>query len=334
MTHFTQLGLSGNPDKKPEVKPQGKTTSSISPEAQRPRSNDKKSGGKEKTAALLGSLIATALLGVFVFESGCSKESDKAATIAPPTSQNITSQTPTPIMTTLSAPAGVVATQPPAKKTSRQRKLSASTYTNPAYGVSFRYPKYDSLREGDDASMELDGLGPLEMNFVQPGGTTISTIEMPRKLYAGTDFNSAFFNVSVNPKLTAADCQKFVFPETGDPQTDPVTTSETKVGPTSFNAVEGFAETENNQVDVKFYHVFQNGNCYEFALGLETTTQGTPDEVNPAVKPVNHNEVFRQLNWILSTVKIEQSAVAEKPVPEVASDTSMDRTNMANTEAH
>lgn len=172
------------------------------------------------------------------------------------------------------------------------------------------------------------------MNFVHPGGTTISMVELPRKLYSGTDFNSAFFNVSVNPKLTAAECEQFAFPESGGPQTGPVTTSKTKIGATEFDSVEGFAGEENNQADVKFYHVFQNGNCYEFALGLETVAAGVPDEIKPGVKPVNQNEVFRQLNWILSTVKIQPGAAPEKPVPEVATGTSPDQTNMANTEAH
>jgi hypothetical protein len=337
MAHFTQLGLSGKPDTKPETKPQGKTLLNVSSEGQRSHSNPKKLAGKQKTAALVGSLIATSLLGVFLLESGCSKESDKTATIARP-NQIVASQPPAPISTVPASTATAVASQPPAKKKSRQRKLSASTYTNPTYGVSFRYPKYGSLKEGDEANLELDGLGPLEMNFVQPGGTTISAVELPRKLYAGTDFNAAFFNVSVNPKLTSAECEQFAFPETGDPETDPVTTSKTKVGATEFHAVEGFAGEENNQADVKYYHVFQNGGCYEFALGLETTAEAIPDEIKPAVKPlvkpVDRNEVFRKLNWILSTVKIQPVAAPEKTVPEVATDTPTAPTDAAITEAH
>jgi hypothetical protein len=186
--------------------------------------------------------------------------------------------------------------------------------------------------------LELDGLGPVEMNFVQPGGATISAVELPRKIYAGTDFNMAFFNVSVNPKLTSAECEQFSFPQTGNPETDPVATSKTKVGTTEFQAVEGFAEEEDNQADVKYYHVFQNGSCYEFALGLETVAKVTPDEVKPdvkpAVKPVNRNEVFRQLNWILSTVKIQPLTKPEKTAPEVAVDVPTAPTNAVITEAH
>src|SRR5579864_8660733 len=120
MAHFTQLGISANQDKQPEIKPQGKTSSRVPSQGQRPRSNEEKPGGKPGTAALIASLIATALLGVFVLESGCSKESNKAAAIATP-NQTLAGQS-------ASASTPAVASQPPAKKKSRQKKLSASTY--------------------------------------------------------------------------------------------------------------------------------------------------------------------------------------------------------------
>jgi hypothetical protein len=337
MAHFTQLGLSGSPDQKPETKPQGKTLPKLSAEEQRPQSNPKKPTTRQKTAALVGSVIATSLLGVFLLESGCSKESDKTTTIAQP-NQTMTSQAATPILVPPISTSTPVASQLPAKKKSRQRKLSASTYTNPTYGVSFRYPKYGNLKEGDEANLELDGLGPVEMNFIQPGGTTISAVELPRKLYAGTDLNAAFFTVSMNPKLTSSECAQFAFPQSGDPETDPVATSKTKVGATEFQTVEGFAEEESHRADVKYYHVFENGSCYEFALGLETAAEGIPDDIKPAarpdVKPVDRNEVFRRLNWMLSTVKIQPVATPEKTVPEVATDTPTAPTSAVITEAH
>jgi hypothetical protein len=330
MAHFTQLGLSGSSEQKPESKPQAKTLSKQMLEGQRPQSNPKQPAGKHRTAMLIGSLIATALLGVFLLESGCSKESDKTAVIATP--GQTASQQIAPIPATALAPSTAVASQPPAKKKARQRRLAASTYTNPTYGVSFRYPTYGNLKEGDEANLELDGMGPLETNFIQPGGDTITAVELPRKLYAGTDFNAAFFNVSVNPKLTAEQCGQFAFPESTDPDSDPVVSSKTKVGVTEFRAVEGFAGGENNQADVKYYHVFQNGSCYEFALGLETAAADMPDKMKTEVKPVNRNEVFRQLNWILSTVKIQSVQVPQKTAPEVAGGTTAADTTI--TEVH
>jgi hypothetical protein len=333
MTHFTQLGLSAGPDHKPEIKAQGKTIPKVSRESEGSPSEASKPAGKQKTAALVVSLLATALLGMFVLESGCSKESDKTSTIAPP-NQMVVPQVPTPTSAPSTAPP--LASQPLAETKPRQRRLRASAYTNPAYGVSFRYPTSGRLQEGDDANLELDGLGKVEMNFVQPGGTRISALELPGKSYAGTDFHAAFFNVSVNPKLSSEQCEQFAFPERAE--TDPPPTSKTRVGLTEFRAVEGFAEEENNQAQVKYYHVFQNGSCYEFALGLETAAQAMPDEnqaaLKPAIRPVDRNQVFRQLNWILSTVKIRPVAVPPKSVPEVATDTAAAPASTVVTEAH
>ena len=102
MTQYTQHGVPANP----EQKPQGKTLPHVSVEGHRSQANPQKANGRPKIAALLGSLIATALLGVFVFESGCSKESGKSATIAPP-NQTVASQAPTEM---LSVPASTSTT--------------------------------------------------------------------------------------------------------------------------------------------------------------------------------------------------------------------------------
>jgi hypothetical protein len=312
MAQFTQLGLSGKPEKKPEGNTAPKPTTQ--PNVTQP----KKTGDKKKTAVLAGLLIAASLIGVFFLESGCTKSSNPAATIAAPVQTAVNQPSSAGLIPPISAP---LPNQTTAKKKSRQRKLSASSYSNPTYGVSFRYPKRDSLKEGDDANLEWDGLGPVEMNFVQPGGTTVSAVELPRKLYSGTDFNSAFFNVSVNSKLTADQCAQFAFPVASD--ADPITPSKTKVGATEFNVMEGFAGEDTKQADVKYYHVFENGSCYEFALGLETALPGdaNSDDAASLVKPVDHNEVFRSLNWILSTVKIQAVDLPRKNIPEVASET-------------
>lgn len=293
MAQFTQLGLSG--------KPEGKAGQNIS----NPR--EKKSSSKRTSAALAGASLLAAMLTAFLLTSGCSKGSSKPAT---------TSNQATPVAA-MPTPSTAPATQPPevkkpVHKASRQHKLSA--YTNPAYGVSFRYPKYYSLKEGEDANLQWDGLGPVEMNFVQPGGSTLTAVELPHSMYAGTDFASAFFNVSVNPKLTSEQCEQFAWPETGSPDEEPLIPEKTKVGGTEFDEIQASAAAQTKQADAKYYHIFQNGMCYEFALGVETTAS---DDAADGIKPVDHSQVFRKLNWILSTVKIQPVNV-----PEVANATS------------
>jgi hypothetical protein len=284
MTQFTQLGLSG--------KSEGKAPQNISRETR-----ERLFSGKQKTVALVGTMVATSLLTIFLAETGCSKGSYRASVS---TSNQIASNQPAPVSAAPS-PAAPVATpevRKPVHKKSRQQKVS--TYKNPAYGVSFRYPKSYSLKEGEEASLQWDGLGPVEMNFVQPGGSMLTAVELPRNLYPGTDFTSGFFNVSVNPKLTSAQCDQFAFPESGS-EAEPITPSKTTVGATEFNEMQTSTGGDTKQAAAKYYHIFQNGMCYEFALGMERTAASTVD----GIKPVDGDRVFRKLNWIFSTVKIE-----------------------------
>jgi hypothetical protein len=85
-----------------------------------------------------------------------------------------------------------------------------------------------------------------------------------------------------------------------------------KLGAAEFTEVESSGGDKAKHADAKYYHVFQNGACYEFALGLETT-EGEAD-----AKPVDHNAVFAKLNWMLSTVKIMAAGVPANTAPAVA----------------
>jgi hypothetical protein len=60
------------------------------------------------------------------------------------------------------------------------------------------------------------------------------------------------------------------------------------------------------QSDSKYFHVFQNGSCYEFALNV--TTVASQDGL---IKHVNRDKVFDRLEKILATVKINPTAAPE-----------------------
>src|ERR1043166_1838245 len=88
----------------------------------------------------------------------------------------------------------------------------------------------------------------------------------------------------------------------------PVDADEDSIVPAKTNilGVE-FAKTESftDQTEARYYHHFENGACYEFALGVEDAPGTT--------KPVDHLQVFDKLERILTTVKIKSD-----PVPVVA----------------
>jgi len=302
MTQFTQLNLNGKSETKPAGQP-------IQAESQRPASTAKPVSAsshnpgshKPKTLTIVGSAIALSLMGVALLEtSGCSKAAK--TTIAAPTMQ-ASNQPVTP------APSLVVPEKPAVKKPVKKAtkaKIPVATYRNADYGISFRYPKYDSLKQGDDAKMEWTGLGPVPMNFSQPGGMTLSAVQLPNGLYPGTDFSTAFFNASVAPKLTAEQCEQFASPDASAVADKSSSPSKVKIGKMEFREMEVLAG-DDKQADAKYYHVFQNGTCYEFTLGMQTARADGDEETTP----VNRNQVFHKLEWILATLKLDTPATPD-----------------------
>ena len=61
------------------------------------------------------------------------------------------------------------------------------------------------------------------------------------------------------------------------------------------------------QSDAKYYHVFNNGTCYEFAMGLGTDGDGNVE----GVTPVDRAAVFGKLEKILATVKLQSPVLPE-----------------------
>lgn len=284
MANFTQLHL-GN-----------KTPQEISS-----KSPDKNSLSRQKTLFGAGLLAVTAISGVFLLiTNGCSKGPAKVPAV------NSTSQNPAPLTASLpSTPAPVVPAEnaKPAHKRV-QRKAPTATYSDPLHGISFRYPKTYILKTGDEPSFDLAGMG-VQTDFVQPGGMTVAAIEMPGSSYPGTDFTSAFFSVSVNSQLNAAQCERFAFSPSPS-EKEPVAPAKVKVGSSEFNMIETLGGDAKNEASAKYYHRFENGNCYEFTMALATA-----DATVDGLQPVNRDLVFRKLEQILATVKLHPAVVPE-----------------------
>jgi hypothetical protein len=180
---------------------------------------------------------------------------------------------------------------------------------NKDLGVSFHYPRKYMLKTGDAAN-ELVSSDPVPMNFVQPGGLAVATVAIPESAYPNSDLAAAFFNVSMNRSLTAEQCGEFSEAKTATPA-DPATPATAQpskliIGDMELASSESTATTGTREEASKYYHVFENGACYEFALKVATT--GVETEGG---KPVDRDEVFQRLEKILATVKINPVTAPE-----------------------
>jgi hypothetical protein len=184
------------------------------------------------------------------------------------------------------------------------KRASIATYTNSTYGVSFRYPKTYTMLTPEKDSKESSWPDPVAMNFTEAGGETLTTLVLP-----GTRASS-YFKASVIKGVNAEQCGKFATtPEQSEVSTNPpVDATDDSIAPVKANVLGvEFAKAENvtEQSEARYYHHFENGACYEFALGVADAPGTT--------KPMDHLQVFDKLERIMTTVKIKS-----EPTPVVA----------------
>lgn len=250
---------------------------------------------------------ATAMLALMVVLdfNGCSKASNKNAQVNP-SSQNVSGPNTGSPTVAASQPVTQLEKKVEAviEKKKAVKRASTATYKNSTYGISFRYPKIYTMLTPEKDSKDSAWPDPVAMNFTEPGGETLTTLVLP-----GTRASS-YFKTSVNKGVTAEQCSKFATTqETTEVATNPpVDANDDSIVPVKANilGVE-FAKTESvtEQSEARYYHHFENGACYEFALGVEDAPGTT--------KPVDHLQVFDKLERIMTTVKIKPD-----PVPVVA----------------
>jgi len=292
-----------------------------------PKSFDPKSfnpnpiaNGPTKRARMIGgeaTAAATAVMALMVILdfNGCSSNKSKNA--------QTSSSIPNSVSSSTVNPETVASSQPPVslenkveaviamKKTIK--RASTATYTNSTYGVSFRYPKTYTMLTPEKDSKETAWPDPVAMNFTEAGGQTLTTLVLP-----GTRASS-YFKASVIKGVNADQCSKFATtPEQSEVSTNPpVDATDDSIVPVKANVLGvEFAKAENvtEQSEARYYHHFENGACYEFALGVEDAPGTT--------KPLDHLQVFDKLERIMTTVKIksvpEPVVATSEPVTESA----------------
>ena len=248
-----------------------------------------------KAGVAVSSLLIASLLAV-----GCSQKQTKPAGTETQTSTNQMTLNPPITPKVASASTGTATPEP--KKIAKKKPSAVVGYSDPTYGVSFRYPRKYTLRSGDNID-----LAAVPMDFVQPGGVPAVSVELPKGVYPDTDLASAFFRVHVNKSLTETECGQFALPLPLGSDKAPLEPSKVGMGTLEMQETENISSEETKQMDTKYYHLFQNGSCYEFALGLSTESRVKDD----ATTTVDREKVFQRLETILATVKIKPEATRQ-----------------------
>ncbi len=244
--------------------------------------------GDTWSSIYLPAICACILMTIVLFLAvSCSKKSDK------PVSSGISA--PSPAMTNPAA-ATIAAVTPDAPKKTKKHRPANATYVNGTYGVSFSYPVKYSLQAGDKKTS-----APLHPNFLKPGAVQVAAVDMPDYSYPDTDFSAGLLNVSVNTSMTAEECGQLV-PSSKDAEAAEPTT--VKLGSNQFAELEQMTGETTAQSDLKYFHLFKNGACYEFALDVETSRK-TDEEL----AQVDRGKVFQQLEKILTTARIKDVEV-------------------------
>ncbi len=81
--------------------------------------------------------------------------------------------------------------------------------------------------------------------------------------------------------------------------------SKLMLGDLELRATEAVSGEGTRQSDSKYFHVFQNGSCYEFALNVTTDASQDGLVKDGLVKHVDRDKLFTRLEQILATVKID-----------------------------
>jgi len=276
-----------------------------------PATTDSVAWGKINFDKNTSTLVFAALLIVCSVAVGCSSEKPKTESS---TNQSVITPATPPVVTTPAMPAtpALQATAKPVRKKVVRKVPATLTYVDKSSGVSFQYPRRYALETGDAAN-ELVSSGPIPMDFVQPGGIALAAVALPESAYPNSDLASAFFGVSVNKALAAEKCGEFSVPQANptapaDPAVQATAQlSKLMIGDMELQSTENTASQGTREVTSKYYHVFENGACYEFALNVVTT-----DIANQGgAKHVDREEVFQRLEKILATTKINPVAAPE-----------------------
>ncbi|MGH9493824.1 MAG: hypothetical protein ACRD3B_02405 [Candidatus Sulfotelmatobacter sp.] len=182
--------------------------------------------------------------------------------------------------------------------------LPETNYTNTDFSSAFFNVSINKIVSSDQCS---------EFSVPQTKSTTIPEAKSTPDTSPSSDpSNDNMKDVAKDSAAVVTGTEKTV---TTDAKSSPSSSNPNKllIGDLELRATEAVSGEGTRQSDSKYFHVYQNGACYEFALNV--TTDASEEGL---VKHVNRDKVFTRLAQILSTVKISPvtpEATAEVPAP-------------------
>lgn len=256
-------------------------------------------------------VILLAALAVVAATVGCSGNSKAAISSSMPAGTNLRADSPQ-TGTRNAQPAAAVHSSAKASSAEKSPTPRLITYKSRDYGVSFVYPwQYSfvsarAVAEGDGSlKPKADG---------HDGQITLARIDIPKGFYAGTDYESGYFTLSLDQDLNQQECEaSLAVPNDGKPGTDTINGAEFR-----------WLETENggggHAAKLRQYVTYTNSTCYQFELGVKTRNEdGLARELDP-------DKVMRRLDGILRSVKVvpeerpataEEQSSTEEPEPDL-----------------
>ena len=173
---------------------------------------------------------------------------------------------------------------------------SLAKYSNPEYGISFRYPRSYALEEGDieEHSYFLKRQGELE-----PGGTLLATVLIPEDGYPNTTFEHGSLQLVVNETLSQENCRASLSGGAGG-------SGESGIHAVTLSGIPFWWSEEkltaaDTQILERAYAGFSGERCFELfavvAAGAATGEEGSPRAADAA-------RILRQLEKILFSVQL------------------------------
>ena len=172
---------------------------------------------------------------------------------------------------------------------------SLAQYTNPEYGLAFRYPRDYALEEGevDERSFFLRRQDELE-----PGTKLLATILIPDDAYPNTTFQHGSLQALVHEAVSQESCRDLVDPEGGALSARRVRLINSEGA--AFWWSEEKSSSDSTQIVEREYGTFVNGKCYEFygaiASGEVTGESGSGKQPDAA-------RILRQLEKTVLSVR-------------------------------